>query len=94
MVNGLYIVNSIYAFLHAAIQTEVINKTLSFSDSVFSICINFTINDDNIALQEPQEYNLILLSPEDPQLQIERNSTRIIIMDDDGIKNLQIVYRH
>ena len=94
MVNGLYIVNSIYAFLHAAIQTEVINKTLSFSDSVFSICINFTINDDNIALQAPQEYNLILLSPEDPQLQIERNSTRIIIMDDDGIKNLQIVYRH
>ena len=95
MVNGLYIVNSIYAFfLYAAIQTEVINKTLSFSDSVFSICINFTIDDDNIALQAPQEYNLILLSPEDPQLQIERNSTRIIIMDDDGIKNLQIVYRH
>ena len=80
-------------FLHAAIQTEVVNKTLSFSDSDFSICVSFTINDDNIALQAPQEYNLILLSPEDPQLQVERNSTRIIIMDDDGIKNLQIVYR-
>ena len=74
-----------FFFLHAAIQTEVVNKTLSFSDSDFSICINFTINDDNIALQTPQEYNL-LLSPEDPQLQVERNSTRIIIKDDDGTK--------
>lgn len=91
MVNGLYIMNSIYAFLHAAIQTEVVNKTLSFSDSDFSICVNFTINDDNIGLQAPQEYNLILLSPEDPQLQAERNSTRIIITDDDGTQNLRII---
>jgi hypothetical protein len=74
----------ILLYMHAATQTEVVNETLSFSVSVFSICVNFTINDDNIALQAPEEYNLTLLSPEDPQLQVERNSTRIIIIDDDG----------
>ena len=73
---------------HTVIWTEIVNRTLSFSGSVFTICINFTINDDNIALQTPEEHNLVLLQPEDPQLLVERNSTRIIIIDDDGTQNL------
>ena len=80
----LSMIPSIVFVMHTAIQSEIINRTLSFSASVFSICINFTVNDDNIALQAPEEYNLVLLQPEDPQLQVEINSTRIIIIDDDG----------
>ena len=75
---------------YAAIQGEVINEPLSFSSSVFSVCVNFTIDNDNIALEASQEYNLVLVQPEVSQLQIETNTTRIIIIDDDGIK----IYTH
>ena len=83
--------------MHAAIQAEIINRILSFSANIFSICVNFTVSNDNIALQAPEEYNLVLLQPEDPQLQVEINSTRIIIIDDDGTQSYPyhhiIVYR-
>ena len=74
-----------------AIQAEIINRTLTFSINVFSICLNFTINDDNLALEAPEEYNLVLLQPEEPQLQLERNSTRIIITDDDGTQTMHTI---
>ena len=73
---------------HAAIQAGVINETLRFSINDFLICVNFTVNDDDIALETPEEYNLMLVQPEVPQLQVEINSTRIIIIDDDGIQTL------
>ena len=67
-------------------HAEMINKTLSFPPNVFSICINLTINNDDTALETPEEFNLylILLQPVVPQLQVQMNSTRIIIIDDDG----------
>jgi hypothetical protein len=61
---------------------------LVFPPNVSSICINFNITDDTIALEPPEEFILELLKPDDPQLLLlQINSTRIIIVDDDGILN-------
>jgi hypothetical protein len=72
------------------IQAEAIDQVLVFPPNISSICINFNITDDTIALEPPEEFTLELLKPDDPQLLLlllQINSTRIIIVDDDGMLN-------
>ena len=71
--------------LCTGIQAEAIDRVLTFPPNISSVCINFNITDDTIALEPPEEFTLELLRSDDPQLQLQINSTSIIIVDDDGI---------
>lgn len=67
------------------IQAEAVDQVLVFPPNISTMCINFNINDDSIALEPSEEFTLELLQPDDPQMQLRINSTRIIIVDDDGM---------
>ena len=72
--------------LCTGIQAEAIDRVLTFPPSnISSMCINFNITDDAVALELPEEYSLELMKPDNPQLQLQINLTRITIVDDDGI---------
>ena len=66
-------------------QAEAVNRILTFPPNISTMCINFNITDDAVALELPEEYSLELMKPDDPQLQLQINLTRITIVDDDGI---------
>lgn len=70
--------------LCTGIQAEEIEEVLVFPPSISSVCINFIITDDRIALETSEEFILEVLPPDNPLLRVQVNSTRIIIVDDDG----------
>ena len=70
--------------MHTGIQAETIEQILIFPSNVSSACISFNITDDSIALETSDEFTLEILPPDNPLLQVQANSTRIIIVDDDG----------
>ena len=48
------------------------------------------ITDDSVALETPEVFTLELIPPQNPLLQVSMNFTRIVIMDNDGKKNVVI----
>ena len=65
-------------------MTDAVENVLVFTPNLSSICITLNITDDNIALQAPQVFTLELTQLEDSLLRVQTNSTRVVIVDDDG----------
>ncbi len=58
---------------------------LMFPPNVNSSCINFPVEDDDIALEDPEEFTWTLLPPPSvPRVTISGNTTRVVIIDDDS----------
>ena len=58
---------------------------LTFDPNVNSSCIDFDVLDDDIALEDPEEFVWILDPPPSvPRVDISGNTTRVIIIDDDS----------
>ena len=71
-------------FPYTALQTETIDTSVVFPPNIFTNCINFNITDNDVALEVPAVFVLELIQPETPQIQVQINSTMIVIVDDDG----------
>ena len=79
----LFIPNISY-FIVVAIQAGSFIRMLTFSpDSNFS-CIDFVVDDDSIALEDPDEYVWTFLSVEVPRAQLSGSTTRVLINDNDS----------
>ena len=58
---------------------------LTFAPNVNSSCIDFDILDDDIALEDTEEFVWTLEPPPSvPRLDISGNTTRVVIIDDDS----------
>ena len=68
----------------AAIQSGPLTQMLTFSPSDLSMCIDFTVIDDIIALEDPEQFVWTLAPVPIPDVELGTNSTRIVIIDDDG----------
>ena len=56
-----------------------------FPPNLNSSCIEFDVMDDDIALEDPEEFTWTLLPPPTvPRVVISGNTTRVIIIDDDS----------
>ena len=55
---------------------------LVFSPDTNSSCIDFDV-DDNIALEDPEEFIWTLWPPPVPRVELSINTTRVVIIDDD-----------
>lgn len=56
---------------------------LVFPPDTNSSCINFNVEDDNIALEDPEEFIWTLGPPPVPRVELTINTTRVVIIDDD-----------
>ena len=56
---------------------------LVFPSDLSSSCIDFPVNDDDIALEPPEEFIWTLDPIPIPGVELGINSTRLVIMDDD-----------
>ena len=54
-----------------------------FPSSLNSSCIDFPVNDDDIALELPEEFIWTLDPIPIPYVQLSMNTTRVVIMDGD-----------
>ena len=68
----------------AAIQSGPLTQMLTFSPSDSSMCIDFTVDDDIIALEDPEQFVWTLAPVPIPDVELGTNSTKIVIIDDDG----------
>ena len=67
----------------AATQSGSLYVMLTFAPDTNSSCIDFTILDDIIALEDPEEFILTLEPPAIPRVELLGNTTRVVIIDDD-----------
>ena len=74
----------------AATQSGAFTQTLVFLPNDNSSCIDFTVIDDIIALEDPEEFVWTLVPIPVPSVDLGTNSTRIIIIDDDS-KSILII---
>ena len=65
---------------------------LVFSPDTNSSCIDFPVMDDNIALEDPEEFIWTLQPVPIPRVELSINTTRVVIIDDDR-ELLQTTYR-
>ena len=56
---------------------------LIFAPDTNLSCIDFTVLDDNIALEDPEEFIWTLEPPPVPRVELTINTTRVVIIDDD-----------
>ena len=56
---------------------------LVFSPDTNSSCIDFPVMDDNIALEDPEEFIWTLQPVPIPRVELSINTTRVVIIDDD-----------
>ena len=56
---------------------------LEFQPNTNSSCIDFPVDDDNIALEDPENFDLRLEPIPIPGVELGTNTTRIFIIDDD-----------
>ena len=47
------------------------------------MCIDFPVDDDNIALEDPEEFTWTIDPIPIPRVELSTNTTRIMIIDDD-----------
>ena len=57
---------------------------LRFEPDVSSSCIEFEVTDDNIALEDPEEFIWTIQPPAVPRVEVSGNTTRVVIIDDDS----------
>lgn len=75
----------LYTHFFAAIQSGPFEEMLEFAPDVNDSCIDFTVTDDDIALEDPEEFVWTLLPPPSvPRIEITRDTTTVVIIDDDS----------
>ena len=57
---------------------------LRFEPDVSSSCIDFDVTDDNVALEDPEEFTWTLQPPSVPRVEVSSDTTRVVIIDDDS----------
>ena len=57
---------------------------LHFEPDVNSSCIVFEVEDDDVALEDPEEFTWTLQPPSVPRVEVSGNTTRVVIIDDDS----------
>ena len=57
---------------------------LIFSPSTNFSCINFVVDDDDIALEDPEEFIWTLQPIPVDRVELSGNTTRVVIIDDDS----------
>ena len=68
---------------HPAIQSGSLTRMLTFTPETSSMCIDFPVDDDDIALEDPEEFIWIIDPIPIPRVELSTNTTRVIIIDDD-----------
>ena len=57
---------------------------LVFPRDTNSSCIEFEVEDDDIALEDPEEFTWTLQPPSVPRVEVSGETTRVVIIDDDS----------
>ena len=57
---------------------------LVFQRDTNSSCIEFEVEDDDIALEDPKEFIWTLQPPSIPRVEVSGNTTRVVVIDDDS----------
>ena len=78
--------------LFVEIQSGTFTDMLVFAPDVNSSCIDFPVMDDDIALEDPEEFIWMLVPIPIPRVELDINTTRIVIIDDDR-KFIQIALK-
>ena len=78
----------LYIYIYIALQPGIgsIDQILTFGPTDTQICVDFTIQDDNIALEPPAilTFTITVINPV-PGIEIDPFSTTIVrIVDEDG----------
>ena len=68
---------------HPAIQSGPLTRMLTFTPETSSMCIDFPVDDDDIALEDPEEFTWTIDPIPIPRVELSTDTTRIIIIDDD-----------
>jgi hypothetical protein len=92
----LYTFNDISnTFSIAVTPSGTLNTTLVLQQNTGTSCIDLDIIDDNIALEDPEEFIWTLQPvPVVPRVQVTSNATRVFIIDNDRrfIAKVKLVY--
>ena len=91
VVNGGLFTNNttllMYGFIlvqsHPAIQSGPLTRNLTFPPETNSTCIDFPVDDDDITLKDPEEFAWTINPIPIPRVELDTNTTRVIITDDD-----------
>ena len=80
----LWFFNECLLFCHdVETQSGPFTDMLVFAPDVNSSCIDFPVMDDDIALEDPEEFIWMLVPVPIPRVELDINTTRIVIIDDD-----------
>ena len=74
---------TLFTFI-AVTQLGALNMMLDFLPDTNSSCIDFDVTDDDIALEDPEEFIWTLEPVPIPRVELSINTTRVVIIDDDS----------